>query len=195
MFVASLALLILLTSIHPIFPHEQYLQHIGTLLIMGIMIGDIRRCRLSLLAVVGLSVFCALHIIGARWIYSYVPYAEWVRALHLPFDFASERNHYDRFVHFAFGLLLLPLFYDISARRLGECKFLAIMVAWLMIQTGSLIYELFEWSLTWFLSPDAAEGYNGQQGDGWDAQKDMALALLGSSLTAIGYWIKETYKP
>lgn len=120
---------------------------------MEVMIADIRRCRLSGLAVVGLSVFCALHIIGARWIYSYIPYAEWARALHFPFDWAGERNHYDRLVHFAFGLFLLPLFYDISARQLAGRKFSAIIVAWLMIQTGSLVYELFEWSLTWFLCP------------------------------------------
>ena len=51
-------------------------------------------------------------------------------------------------------------------------------MAWLMIQTGSMIYELFEWLLTIVMTPDAADNYNGQQGDMWDAQKDMAMALV-----------------
>ena len=54
-----------------------------------------------------------------------------------------------------------------------------------MIQTGSMIYELFEWLLTIIVSSEAANNYNGQQGDMWDAQKDMALALVGSSISAV----------
>ena len=64
---------------------------------------------------------------------------------------------------------------------------LAVLVAWPMVQAGSLFYELFEWALTLVLSPEDAEGYNGQQGDMFDAQKDMALAMLGSTLIAIPY--------
>ena len=58
-----------------------------------------------------------------------------------------------------------------------------------MVQAGSLIYELFEWALTLVLSPEDAEGYNGQQGDVFDAQKDMALATLGSTIAAISFLI------
>ena len=58
-------------------------------------------------------------------------------------------------------------------------------MAWLMIQTGSMIYELFEWLLTIIVSSEAANNYNGQQGDMWDAQKDMALAFVGSTISAL----------
>jgi len=51
----------------------------------------------------------------------------------------------------------------------------------------SLIYELLEWNLTLMASPEDAETYNGQQGDLWDAQKDMALALLGSTFVGLIY--------
>ena len=57
----------------------------------------------------------------------------------------------------------------------------AVLMAWLMIQTGSMMYELFEWMLTIVMTSESADYYNGQQGDIWDAQKDMALALLGST--------------
>lgn len=63
-------------------------------------------------------------------------------------------------------------------------------MAWLMIQTGSMIYELFEWLLTIVMTPDAADNYNGQQGDMWDAQKDMALALVGSTGMFIVYMLR-----
>lgn len=56
------------------------------------------------------------------------------------------------------------------------------------IYSWSMIYELFEWSLTIIMSPQSAENYNGQQGDMWDAQKDMALALLGSIISSILYF-------
>ena len=54
-----------------------------------------------------------------------------------------------------------------------------------MVQTGSMLYELFEWVLTLVLSPEAADNFNGQQGDMWDAQKDMAAAMVSSTLTAV----------
>jgi putative membrane protein len=44
---------------------------------------------------------------------------------------------------------------------------------------------VFEWAIAIIAAPDYAERYNGQQGDWWDAQKDMALALLGSALATL----------
>ena len=55
-----------------------------------------------------------------------------------------------------------------------------------------MIYELFEWLITVFLSSEEADCYNGQQGDMWDAQKDMALAMIGSTVAAI--WNLAIYK-
>ena len=63
-----------------------------------------------------------------------------------------------------------------------------------MIQTGSMIYELFEWLLTIVMSSDAADSYNGQQGDMWDAQKDMALAMLGSTAMLLFYMLHSVRK-
>jgi len=49
----------------------------------------------------------------------------------------------------------------------------------------SLVYELFEWGLTMVLSPSDAGAYNGEQGDLWDAHRDMSCALVGA-LIAVG---------
>lgn len=62
-----------------------------------------------------------LHILGARYIYSYVPYDEWMQALAgvtLTGSFALSRNHYDRVVHFAFGLLFARPTFEIFHYRL-----------------------------------------------------------------------------
>ena len=67
----------------------------------------------------------------------------------------------------------------------------AVFVAWLLVQTGSMVYEIFEWQLAVHFSPETAEKYNGQQGDVWDAQKDMLLAMISSTFMAICYAIKE----
>lgn len=182
-----LAVVIIVTCINPIFPHEQYLQHIGTILLLIPLVVDLRKNQMPKAAFIGLVLFTLLHVIGARYIYSFVPYKDWAAAIGLGDIslFQSSRNHYDRFVHFAFGVLLLPYFFYVCKRYFHQKPVVAIFMAWLIIQTGSLIYELFEWALTIFMSPEDADSYNGQQGDMWDAQKDMALAMLGSTLSSV----------
>lgn len=61
----------------------------------------------------------------------------------------------------------------------------ALLVAFLSIQAFSMIYELFEWGIAVSLSEGMAESYNGQQGDMWDAHKDMGLAMIGSTIAWI----------
>ena len=157
------------------------------------MVADIKKNIYNRRAFIGLALFTLLHIIGARYIYSYVPYDE---AIHQLFDFSinelmgATRNHYDRLAHFSFGLLLLPLFCQLVQRRIKCSITVSIVIAWLLVQTGSMIYELFEWLLTIVMTTEAANNYNGQQGDMWDAQKDLALALLGSTITAIGIFVQ-----
>ena len=181
-----------ITCIHPIYPNEQVLQHIGTVLLLIPLTVDVFRKRLPMSAFIGITCFTILHVIGARYIYSYVPYKEWAVSLGIvdAHFFHDPRNHYDRLVHFSFGVFLFPYFVYICKKWLKQPSFVAIFMAWLMIQTGSMIYELFEWLLTIVMTPDAADNYNGQQGDMWDAQKDMAMALVGSTGMFIVYMLR-----
>ena len=149
---------------------------------------DLRKRWFSNLAFLGVALFLILHLVGARYIYSYVPYQEWLQCLGDWDWLHTSRNHYDRLAHLLFGVFLFPALVEFSRRRVTSRQVMAVLVAWLLVQAGSLIYELFEWALTLVLSPEDAEGYNGQQGDLWDAHKDMALAMLGSTVAA-GYYI------
>lgn len=191
--VALLFSLVVGTGLTCIFPIPEYadnlwLQHIGTLLLLIPLSYDSIKNRLPLSAYIGLTCFTVLHIIGARYIYSYVPYKEWFVALGGSADFFQDsRNHFDRLVHFSFGVLIFPFLLHVTRKWVGQKPLAAILNVWLFIQTFSMIYELFEWQISvWCEGGDA---YNGQQGDIWDAQKDMALAMIGSTIMAIFYAI------
>ena len=176
------------------YPNQQLLQHLGTLLVSLILLSDLKVNRFSLEAYIGVSLFILLHIIGARWIYSNVPYQSFFESIgidiHELFNIHSERNHYDRLVHFSFGFLMIPFLFEIYRVRIKN-TIVSLVFAWLTIQTFSMFYEIFEWILTVIIPGEGATDYNGQQGDVWDAQKDMALAMLGSTFTAIIYFYRE----
>ena len=165
------------------FGFNMYINNIGTLFLMSLMILDIREDVLGKFGFLGLWVFSVLHSVGACWLYSFVPYNEWMIFL-FSFDldqfFGFQRNNYDRLVHFLFGLLLLPAVNDFITKKNNFSPNQALFVAFLGIQVFSMLYELFEWGISVFASEGIAENYNGQQGDVWDAHKDMALAMLGS---------------
>jgi len=195
----SVLLLIgILTCINPVYPDEQYLQHLGTIILLGVLFYDLRKHTLSSFAFVCFALLIFFHIIGARYIYSYVPYHKWINVIINALNIESvpnlpDRNGYDRFVHFAFGILVFPIIYEYLITIKTFNKTLLIFFTLTVIQTISMLYELFEWGLTLVLSPEAANDYNGQQGDMWDAQKDMFLALSGAILIALIYlFLKRT---
>ncbi|WP_277065228.1 DUF2238 domain-containing protein [Prevotella aurantiaca] len=186
-----LVIVAIITCINPIYPDEQLLQHIGTVLLLIPLITDIFKKKMPMLAFAGMVCFTLLHIIGARYIYSYVPYKEVAVSLGIVGTdfFQDSRNHYDRLVHFSFGLLLFPYLVYICRNYFKQQSSISIIMAWLIVQTGSMIYEMFEWLLTIMMTANDAENYNGQQGDIWDPQKDMGLALLGSTIMLLFYYV------
>jgi putative membrane protein len=161
------------------------LQNLPTLAIVGAIGLALRRWPMPTSAVVSVCVFFALHTIGGRYIYSNVPYEDWASAVGLPSpnDFLGlRRNSWDRLVHFAFGLCWV---HPISAwleRHKGLSRSLATYISVEFVLAGSATYEIFEWLLTLFMAGPEALAYNGQQGDVWDPQKDMALAAVGAIL-------------
>lgn len=176
-----------------------YLQHLGTLVLLVLLMLDVGYQKMAMAAYVCLFLFACIHILGARYLYSNVPYDQWANSfLNIKIDIAGDwtikaegtgvmhGNKFNRLVHLSFGLLLFPVVLQMVKHKLGSGNLLlSILLSWLVIQTFSMLYEIFEWMLSIALSPEHAESYNGQQGDMWDAQKDMALALLGSSISAI----------
>ena len=165
-----------------------YLQHLGTLLLLLPLAADLKLRTFTIPVCVCLFLFICLHILGARYLYSNVPYREWAeRFFEMHIEEAEiHDNDFDRLAHFAFGVLLLPLFLRIAEKWLKIDNYAAALVtAWALVQSFGMLYEVFEWLLSTVVSPEDAECYNGQQGDMWDAQKDLFLALAGSTVTAV----------
>ena len=141
------------------------------------------RVRLSTTAWLALFLFLLLHEVGSHYTYSFVPYRQWLQSLGLPLALVG-RNYYDRMVHFAYGLLVAQPVAEVIAARTGMAgrSLLATTVAWMAC--GSMLYELIEWGAAMAFGGDLGVAYLGTQGDPWDAQRDMALALSGSLLWA-----------
>lgn len=190
-------LALIISCIHPIYPREMYLQHSATLLVGGFLIYFTLTNNLSNRSFLLIFSFMILHIIGARWIYSYTPYDNWMKTLtgfSINECFGWERNQYDRFLHLMFGFLLIIPVSEIYSRWFSVPGKHSYHIAFLFLLAGSLVYEVFEWIITLVLSPEQADSYNGQQGDFWDAQKDMALAMLGAVIMLVIRKVRITIK-
>jgi len=175
--------LLLAAQIAQPYPEVALLQHIPTALLLIASPWLLRRWPLSTPALACIVAFLALHTLGGRYAYSNVPYDDWARALTgatLSESFGWTRNHYDRLVHFGFGALSAIPVAEIARRwgGLGPRGAVVAVLGWVF--AISCLYEIFEWLLTVVAAGETADRYNGQQGDMWDAQKDMAIAALGA---------------
>jgi putative membrane protein len=174
------------------FPDQMVLQHIPTVVFLVGWPILARRYPLSNSAVTCLVAFVLLHVLAARYIYSYVPYDDWSSRLfgfELTARFGFRRNHFDRLVHFAFGALWVRPIWEICTRYFRVPRRFAYYAAFEFVLAFSMLYELVEWGLSLTLAGADADAYNGQQGDLWDAQKDMSCALLGASLALLVLFI------
>lgn len=182
-------IVMLLASIEPLEWSSYLLHQLGTLLFLALMIIAYRYGYISSRSYMLAAVFLLIHIIGARYLYSYVPYDDWTQHLFgisLNELFGWQRNMYDRLVHLSYGLLLFSAMYE-SAKTIFKIQSpkQLIVIALMINMSSSLLYELLEWGIATTLSPETAKAYNGQQGDIWDAHSDMALALLGGLISAV----------
>jgi putative membrane protein len=167
---------------------DMLLEHIPTLALLGFLVWVDRGSPLSNASYTLLFVFLLLHVVGAHYLYMNVPYDTWSRALlgtGISDLIGTERNHYDRLVHFTFGLLLVKPMCELVERFLGLRRVGGLVVSIAFLAVLSKSYELIEWGIAAFMDPESADAYNGQQGDVFDAHKDMALAFIGSILGGI----------
>jgi len=185
---------ILLSSIHPL-EFEAYLLHqVGTVFMLVLLFIIFKKIGLDYLSFTFYLGFLLIHIIGAHYLYSYVPYNDWIQQVfHFNLDqyMGWSRNMYDRLVHLAYGVLLYPLIYRVFQAWLPTARpFTLFLLVIQFVMASSVFYELIEWAIAIGLSPEEAENYNGQQGDMWDAHKDMLLATIGAIIYGLAALIK-----
>ncbi|WP_449065918.1 DUF2238 domain-containing protein [Planomonospora algeriensis] len=177
------AVVVALTWVAPPYPVEQAFHHSLTAVALLALLPLRRHYALPPGSLAAVLAFLALHSVAARWMYSSVPYDEWSTALtgvRLSDVFGWERNHFDRLVHLSYGLCAAPVLARYLRDRWGLRPLLAVAAGVELVLSTSALYELLEWAVAVTTSPEIAEVYNGQQGDVWDAHKDIALACLGA---------------
>jgi putative membrane protein len=169
-------------------PYLQFLlmQHVPTIL-AALLLGYLsNRFPISRLSFTSIVLFLMLHTLGARYLYSYVPYDAWSEKLFgikITDTFGFQRNHYDRLVHFSYGFLLAVPIQEFERRHLKLSLTLSSVLAIECIVATSAGYEIVEWLVAVLFTPEWADSFLGQQGDIFDGQKDSALATVGAILS------------
>lgn len=170
-----MAVVLLATGVWPETFFDWWLESTLALVFLAILAGTYRRLPLSDLSYLLILVYLGLHEWGAQYKYTTVPLGEWMKPW-----LDTERNHYDRVMHFGYGLLLAYPMQEWFMRSAGIWSSWRYFLPIQMTLACSAVYEIMESFMAWVLTPERGEEFVGMQGDFWDSQKDMALAGVGA---------------
>jgi putative membrane protein len=188
---------------HPVHPHDWLLENYLVFIFVPIILITGRWFRLSNISYTLITIYMIMHVIGAHYTYSEVPFGYTLQDW-----FGESRNMYDRLVHFSYGFLLAYPVREVFM-RLAHAKgiwgyFFPIDITFAL----SAIYEIIEWRTAANVELSAGLAFLGSQGDIWDAQKDMLMAGIGAILAMLivfiinasfqeGFWkeLWESLKP
>jgi putative membrane protein len=183
----AFAVVMVVSGVGASYPQDWLLENALVFLTVPVLIWAYTRRPLSNAAYVQIFVFLVLHEIGAHYTYSEVPYDRWAEALtgaSVSATFGLARNHFDRLVHFSYGLLFLRAIYELQAHAVAP----RVARGWVYLTTFCVMlglsasYELIEAGAAFVFGRDLGIAYLGTQGDVWDAQKDMGCAAAGALL-------------
>ncbi len=178
-----LAVLWIVTAINPLYPQDWLLENLLVFTYGILLIFTYRHFAFSNLSYALFTLFLSLHLVGAHYTYSETPMGFWMQEL-----LGFERNHYDRIVHFSYGLLIAYPFHEILIRRSGVRRGWSYFLVICGILSFSAFYELLEAVTAMIVSPELGSAYLGTQGDEWDAQHDSFMALSGAIIAMLVTW-------
>jgi putative membrane protein len=130
-------------------------------------------------------VYVFVHVLilnyGGYYTYAKAPLGDWARHV-----FGFSRNHYDRVGHLALGCFPAFIVREVLLRRtpLQRGGWLTFLVLSVILAIGAF-WELIEWWTTLGVAGDVGQAFLGSQGDPWDAQWDMLMALVGAALALL----------
>jgi len=169
------ALLLVWSGLAPYDRTTWWLEIFPILIGAPILVATFHRFPLTRLLYTLLAVHALILMVGGHYTYARVPLGFWAQDL-----FGFTRNHYDRLGHFAQGFIPAILAREVLLRtsplRPGRWLFVLVTAVCLAI---SACYEFIEW-WTALAGGQSAEAFLGTQGDVWDTQWDMFLALIGA---------------
>lgn len=165
-------------AVSPVDRKDWLLENLLAVSTVFVLILTYRRFTFSDVSYVLITLFMILHAIGAHYTYTKVPFGFWMKDA-----FDLSRNHFDRIVHFAFGFLLTYPAYEVYLRAAKVGKSWALFMASTSVISLSGLFEVIESWVAHVVSPELGDAYLGTQGDIWDAQKDMTMAIIGAAIT------------
>lgn len=175
-----LALALIVSAINPFDGLTWLLETLPVLIGLPILLLTFKKFPLTPLCYRLLFIHALILILGAHYTYARVPPGLWVQEW-----FELSRNHYDRLGHLAQGFVPAILAREILIRRsplqVGKWLFFLVICVCLAI---SAFYELIEWWVA-LVAQQGAEEFLGTQGDVWDTQSDMFMALIGAMLAQL----------
>lgn len=169
-----------LMAIDPVYRFDWYLENILVFIAVIVIWRTYPHLKLSNASYTLIAIFMALHTLGSHYTYAEVPIGFWISDV-----LELGRNHYDRIIHFSFGLLMFWPLREIAKTVIGTKNHWDDLIGLLFIISMSAVYEAIEWITAIILHPDAevAIAFLGTQGDVFDAQKDHALAISGGIIS------------
>jgi putative membrane protein len=175
-----LILLWTITSIEPFNRRDWLLENLLVFFYGTLLVASYRRFAFSNRSYVLFTVFMSLHLVGAHYTYAEVPFGFWLQE-----TLGLDRNHYDRIVHFSFGLLIAYPFREVLIRAAGVVQSWSWFLTVAVVLAFSGFYEVIEGIVAMIVDPELGMAYLGTQGDVWDAQKDTFLAFSGSVIAML----------
>lgn len=167
----------IVTSIRPFDRHDWLLENLLVAGLVVVLVTTYRAFPLSDLSYLLIAAFMTLHAVGAHYTYAQVPLGFWMQKA-----FGLTRNHFDRIVHFSFGLLMAYPIREVFLRVANARGFWAYYLPLDVTLAFSALYEIMEMVIAAMVAPGTGDAWLGTQGDVWDPQKDMGLAALGALL-------------
>lgn len=170
-------------AITPLHPADWALENVLVLVALVGLIVTLGKFPLSRVSYTLIFIFLGIHEIGSHYTYAEVPYDHWFENLtgsSINSLLGFERNHFDRLVHFLYGLLLAYPIREVFIRIANVKGFWSYFLPLDLTMSTSMIYELVEWAAAEVVGGELGQAYLGTQGDVWDAHKDMALASFGA---------------
>jgi len=177
---AALGAAILISAIRPESVYDWFLENALVFTWLAGLAFAYKRLPLSHLSYLLLLLFFCFHEWGAHYKYSDVPLGEWMKPW-----LGTQRNNYDRVIHFSYGLLCAYPMQEFFMRNFhitSRWRYYLPIESTLAL---SAFYELLEAMMANILTPERGEEFVGMQGDIWDSQKDMLMASLGAVVAMI----------
>jgi putative membrane protein len=191
---AAYILLWFVAAINPLHRDDWLLENVLPGVFLPLLIFSYKRFKFSDSAYLLIFFFMLCHALGAHYTYALVPYEPWAKDIFgvgVNEVFGFERNHYDRLIHFSYGLLLVLPFKEWLVQKINLGAGAKFWLPLEFIVASSALYELMEWAAALVFGGDLGMIFLGAQGDVWDAHWDMFLATLGALIALISQALKD----